>query len=394
MNDVIAVSTETKAARLRAIDRSGWGTSFRLFQPDNLAFWVYALLVGRGAVGLAQDWSRDASDHGATFVVAVLYFAAYSVPFWLYIRHRNRYGSEPAKLRAAGFVWGGTAAAFGLSIHANEALSSIYLKTFGFAWSTDWSPGASAPIVEEVAKAAGIVLLVAMASRLVRTAWDGAVIGACIGLGFQIIENITYVMNNASGRAAVGSEAINQMILRSFTGIASHVVYSAIMGMGVIWLWGCPDEPRRVGRGLFYVVGAVVLHAGWNTMKALGERSDVWDAVAPLVVSVASLTFLFAGLRVAAGREREWMRALLEPELERGTITSEELDALAGPRRARRTFAKAAEHRRERRTRRRVFDAVTDLAGGIAHARGEDTPAVEQARAELARVRSSGPDTN
>ena len=38
--------------RRRAIEQSGWGEDFHLFQPHNLAFWVYCLLVVAGAVVL------------------------------------------------------------------------------------------------------------------------------------------------------------------------------------------------------------------------------------------------------------------------------------------------------------------------------------------------------
>lgn len=381
------ISPEAKAEQLRAIERSGWGRSFRLYQPHNLAFWVYVLLVTTGTVAMVQEWGAGASGHAATLVVAVLYFAAYSVPFWVYIRHNDRYESEPARLCVAGFVWGGTAATFGLSVHANGALSSIYAKVFGFEWSSDWNPGLTSPLTEELAKAAGLVLLITLAPRLVRTAYDGAVIGAFIGLGFQIAEDITYAMQNAGGHGGVGSGALATLATRSLTGIVSHVVYSAIMGMAVVWLWGRPDEPRRIGRGLAFAVAAMLLHAGWNTMKALGDRSSAYGAVAPILVSAAGLAVLFVGLEVAARREREWMRALLVPELERGTITEDELDALSGPRRARRTFAKAAHDRDERRRRRHVFDAATDLAEQIAIDRGEETSGVAHARSELARVR-------
>jgi hypothetical protein len=43
------VSTLTEDRR-RAIEQSGFGEEFHLVQPQNLAFWVYCLLVVAGAV--------------------------------------------------------------------------------------------------------------------------------------------------------------------------------------------------------------------------------------------------------------------------------------------------------------------------------------------------------
>ncbi len=45
--------------RRRAIEQSGFGEEFHLVQPQNLAFWVYCLLVIAGAVVLsARSRSR------------------------------------------------------------------------------------------------------------------------------------------------------------------------------------------------------------------------------------------------------------------------------------------------------------------------------------------------
>lgn len=49
----------------------------------------------------------------------------------------------------------------------------------------------------------GLLLLIALAPRLVRTAFDGFVLGAFLGLGFEILEDISYGLNSgASQRGA------------------------------------------------------------------------------------------------------------------------------------------------------------------------------------------------
>ena len=74
---------------------------------------------------------------------------------------------------------------------------SIYTKVFGQAWATDWQAGLTAPFVEETSKGAIFVLLLGLAPVVIRTASDGLMVGAYVGLGFQILEDILYAQNSA-----------------------------------------------------------------------------------------------------------------------------------------------------------------------------------------------------
>ena len=79
----------------------------------------------------------------------------------------------------------------------------------------------------------------------------------------------------------------------------------------------------------------------------------------------------------------------MAPEVDRGTITPAELDALAGSHRGRRRFIRAHKHHRNHRHTRHVLHAGTDLAEQIALAGGQDTEGVEFAHAEVLRARNS-----
>jgi type II secretory pathway component PulK len=83
------------------------------------------------------------------------------------------------------------------------------------------------------------------------------------------------------------------------------------------------------------------------------------------------------------------MRDLMAPEVDRGTITPPELDALAGSYRDRRRFIKAARGHRSHHQARHVIHAAIDLAEEIARADGHDTPPVDFARQEVLRVRGA-----
>ena len=74
----------------------------------------------------------------------------------------------------------------------------IWTKIGGTSFAQNWAAGFTAPINEEWGKAVGLVLLLSLAPRLVRSAYDGFIIGAFIGLGFQVFEDVLYVFNGAA----------------------------------------------------------------------------------------------------------------------------------------------------------------------------------------------------
>jgi protease PrsW len=90
-------------------------------------------------------------------------------------------------------------------------------------------------------------------------------------------------------------------------------------------------------------------------------------------------------------RERDFVRDVMTPEEARTVITRAELDAVAGNRKARKTYRKAGRNRRERKRARYVLNAVYSLADELAAARGTDTDRVRFARAEVGRIRAGVP---
>ncbi len=198
------VETDERQAQLDAIEQSGWGVRFRFLQPRNLAFWVYVLGVGAGIVGMVKFFGQATGFYGTALAGGVVLFAIYLVPWLLFLHHQNRFTSQPPRLLIAAFVWGATAATFWIAITANGALLEIWAKIGGTAFAQQWAAGLTAPINEEWGKAVGLVLLLCLARRIVRSPYDGFIIGAYIGLGFQVSEDVLYVVNGAM--ASFGSD--------------------------------------------------------------------------------------------------------------------------------------------------------------------------------------------
>ncbi len=377
-------------ARDIALDLSGWGRRFTFYQPRNCAFWGYLMLVGIGVFVFVSTLAREYDAYGQAIGLAVTSFAIYAALFWWFAQHIDHYAKLPTKLMVVAFLWGGFAATGAMAANANSVILALYAKVFGQVWALNWGPGLAAPFTEEPAKGSGLLLLVALAPRQVRTAFDGFILGAFIGLGFQIVEDISYAMTSAGtqfGANQIGA-SIATIILRMVSGVAAHILYSAIFCAGLVYLLGRPAEPRKVGRGLLLVATPMLLHGIWDSLAAIaGARALTLVGLLIAVIAVA-LVIAVRVYQLTAKRERDFVRDVMSPEEARNVITEAELGAVAGNRKARKAYRKARGNRRARKRARYVLNAVYSLADELAAARGADTDRVRFARAEVGRIRA------
>ena len=233
--------------RRRAIAQSGWGEDFRLVRPHNLAFWVYCVLVVAGAFVLSGQISIAAAAYSGALTSGIVAFGLLAVAYVWFIHYEDRYTTVPPKLAAAGFVWGFFAAIGAFALLANEAVIDLYAKAFGASFAYDWGAALAAPVDEELAKGAGVLLLLTLAPQLVRSPFDGLILGAFVGLGFQISEDISYAWIGAANAFGDVDAAWATIVVRTLASIPSHWMFTAIFGAGLVWFIGRPDVPARKG---------------------------------------------------------------------------------------------------------------------------------------------------
>jgi len=379
-----AITDAERERRQAAIDTSGWGARFSFVQPHNACLWVYLGLVLSGLwfVVTAVDGTHGAFNEAYTtaLVCSGLFCAVF-----LYFLHRfDRWERTPAALAVTAFLGGGLGATFAIAIIGNGAVMSIYTKAFGQAWATDWQAGLTAPFVEETAKGAIFLLLMGLAPVVIRTVSDGLIVGAYVGLGFQILEDILYAQNSAFAQfGAHQSDAVlGNFVLRAVTGIPSHALYTALFAAGLIYLIGTPAQPRRIVPGVVLVLTPVLIHGIWDSAAALGGQT--FAVLVLLADTIFSVAAILVAIRWAGRRERTFMHDIMAPEVTGGTITQAEFDALLGHRKERRAAVKQREKGVSRRREKHVLRAARDLAEDIA--RGDDA-GIEHSRAEIARLR-------
>ena len=273
-----------------------------------------------------------------------------------------------------------------MALPGNAAMMGLYAKLFGQPFATDWKAGLTAPFVEETAKGAIFLLCLGLAPIVIRTVYDGLLVGAYVGLGFQVLEDMLYGQNAAARAFGAGQveNVLDTFVLRAVTGVASHALYTALFAAGLIYLIGTVAQPRRVGRGLALMVSAMLIHGLWDSAAAL---AGPWVYVLLIVLTIGAIAALIVAFRAAGGREHSIARAILAPEVANGTLTEAELDAVAGTRKARRTVAAHPEAGMSKRAERRVFTAARDLAHDLALSSGDDSDQVRHSRGEIARLR-------
>ncbi|MEU8239033.1 PrsW family intramembrane metalloprotease [Actinoplanes missouriensis] len=379
---------DLRAARAAAIEASGWGTPFRLVQLRNAAFWVFVFGMAAGVVQLIQFYRPALGAYGVGLGSGIILFALYTIPWLLLLSYHNRYTSLPAKLLLVAALWSGVAGTYAIGLQANGALLSLYTKAFGPAWAHDWGPGLTAPITEEFAKASALILLIGLAPRLVRSPYDGLIIGAFAGLGLQISEDVLYVVNGTT--AAFGTDQVGTafatLASRGWAGLFQHVLFSAVFCAGLMWLIGRGDRGHRL-RGLLLMISAMLAHSIWDNMTAYGYAlfgNAGGFLILMIVTIVAELILLGMTFRLAAPQEQSWLRAILQPEVQDGVLTDAEVTAAAGGRRTRKAYRKSVHGHHERKTAKHVLAAAHDLAQELAASRGR-TPSASSTLAPRSR---------
>ena len=321
--------------------RPRWGHQTSLFQLRTFAFWLFAALLGLGGLATVgiQDAFREISAAGWALSWGLL--LAYAIPVFAVVYLLDLYEREPVSLVLGGLLWGALVAPLFAAI-GNTGWGLFIARVTPPAFASEWTPALTAPWVEEIVKAGGVMLLYLIARAEFDDVLDGFVYGAMVGLGFTVVEDVFYFMGVFGGQPEGVLVGFFLRVVAS--GLYGHVLYSGLAGMAIARFVTRRDEPFRrraaAPAGLFAV--AVFGHFLWNSPLLDFFPDPPWTGAewvqipfATAVKGVPLLAFVYLAVRLARRRESRWLVAALRSEVDRGGLTAGELETL-GSRRARR----------------------------------------------------------
>lgn len=332
----------------------------------------------------------------AAFVPAVLYSAIV-----LYI---DRYEAEPWYTLLGAFLWGAVVAVV-FSVIFELLAGSIVFAAYGPEASEFIGLAITAPIVEELTKGAALVVLLIAFRNEFDDVLDGIVYGALVGLGFAMTENILYFGAVYLEEGVVGLGVL--FVLRVVLGGFAHALYTATTGAALGWARS--QYGRGAARVLVPLAGlslAIIQHALWNgTAYFIAENTSDEPSAGELVLIFffEPAVFLLPPLIVAGivavvvnRRQLRIIRDQLTDEVERGTLSIDQLVMLSNARLRRRATRRAilGGNAGFWWTQRRFMQVASDLAyqkyhhsRGESHGRGLRRRTDEQLRRELRELR-------
>ena len=201
---------------------------------------------------------------------ALLVPLLYAVIAWL----ADIYLRRPLRIMLACFIWGGFAAV--LAFAFNSLFALIFKAQLSGSDSSAlaaiviFGSAVMAPVIEEVAK--GLGLLVLVEHRKFRGMLDGLTYGFVIGMGFAFLENWFYFVGRANLFEPMLTGWADFLTYRLLFNSLAHGAFSAACG-AFMGYFKSRDYLERFARLAFIpgVMLAVALHALFNVSAILDE---------------------------------------------------------------------------------------------------------------------------
>ncbi|MBZ4488573.1 PrsW family intramembrane metalloprotease [Microbacterium sp. cx-55] len=299
------------------------------------------------------------------------------------LRLVDRWEPEPKGLVAIALGWGAI-----VSVAIALGVDLLILLTIGRSSSAIGDVLQSviqAPVVEEIAKGLGVLLLFVAARRWFDGPVDGIVYGGLIGAGFAFTENIQYFAQAwiEGGPQLASATFFVRGILSPF----AHVMFTAVTGfaLGLAARRGASVR-AAIGPWIAGLVGAVILHALWNGSALLGDFFALYTAL-----QVPLFLVFIGGILMLRREESRLTRARLGDYAAAGWFTAEEVEMLAtgaGRRRAL-AWARTLPGEKSAVMRRFIADATALAAARQRVISGRDRTASADERALLQRAVAS-----
>lgn len=286
------------------------------FQPRRAAFWVLAALIVNGLFYTVHMFSMGFRVVPVTAFLGLLAWGLYTLFFCLAFRTLDLLEQHPPEGYVLAFAWGGLGAVY-FAAPANIAIQSLCAKLVSPEFVAVWGPAIAGPVTEEFLKLAGVILLVLVARNQFETYLSVLIVGAMAGLGFQVIENLSYTVN-ASMHFPLENQVypvlLNLLTRGLLSGLWSHAAYTTIASFGVAWYLLHPERSRAVRIAVAFLCFALAwaMHFVWNSPWLEDLFDGGYGQMAILLAVKGIPVVIAAGIfwRVAARENGAYLHAL------------------------------------------------------------------------------------
>lgn len=345
-------------------------------QGRSVSVWIFGL-IGFVLLALAAYFTLMLGA-AASIVGVVLALVPLTIVL-LGVRMIDKWEPEPKSLVMFALLWG-VVAATGIAM-----LVDLLLAVAVGARNDFFTSVIQAPVVEELAKGFGVLIVFLIGRRAFDGPVDGVVYGALVGAGFAFTENVQYLAVSLIEGGAY--EVTSTFLLRGLLSPFAHAMFTALTGyaIGLAARRGATTA-SALGRGAIGLLGAIALHAYWNGSALFGGFFELY---------ITTQVPLFVGFIVAIVMLRREEARLTQQRLNdyaaAGWFTPEEVLMLATPagRRAGMRWARTLRGDRRGLMREFIRDATALAAVRQRALTGRDPLAASDEHALLMRTRST-----
>ena len=308
-----------------------------------IAVLVGLLVLGYLAVGLGVS----------TLVVGSILALVPLAIVLLAVRWVDRWEPEPRWALWFAFLWGASVSvAIALLVDLGVQIAFAAANP-GVSPDEAFQAVVQAPIVEEVAKGIGVLLIYTFSKSHFDGPVDGLVYAATVAAGFAFTENVLYF--GSSLIEGGGGELGMTFIVRGIFSPFAHVLFTACTGLAIGLAARRGGGAGVVGWFLLGLVAAIALHAFWNGSLAFADAFVLYFTVqVPIFVGAILLTVYLRRQEIRVTRRH------LSEYAAAGWFSADEVEGLSTPsgRRLALSWAKSQQPPRTAQVRRFISDAT------------------------------------
>ncbi|MDJ0315915.1 PrsW family intramembrane metalloprotease [Arthrobacter antibioticus] len=249
----------------------------------------------------------------------------------------DRWEPEPISALILGFCWGAGMAVI-TTLVVGSWVQPLIMSGASGADADMVGAVVQAPMVEELCKGAGVLLLFFLRRKTFDGPIDGVVYAGIVAAGFAFTENILYF-----GQALVETDGatgglIAIFVLRGLMSPFAHVMFTATLGVCVGWAARNGGTSLVLGAWVVGLVPAMALHGLWNGSSFLGANFFI----VYIVLQVPLFILFILGVILLHRSEAKLTRKRLDEYVPSGWFTQQEVPMLAtgGGRRRALTWSK------------------------------------------------------